>query len=442
MSGAGTVGDPTVPGDVTYPYIYNGRNHRLDTLSFFARDLFHRQTGNPGTFVDNMAATEAWIWYGHLQLPDNTGAYPPSSGNTVQPSSMPHRPPVTYPCMGNPALNPNNYFGGQLVLGRMAMLLVPASSNNVIQDPSGTPQYYLNSQGNGLAPLYCSSPVNQSLSGLESDLNNKYLYQGRLDIVNGSIISTRSQLASASAPYLPNGQANPAYDQYWYTNLLDGLGEDSPYGGRFQCNPFVSKPMQSADMAHASPYFLGGCSQFMVEFAGDYVSQVTDPTSVNYGMAKYPGSPASAAPDGQIDFTVITDPSTHLKRKQIIWYGLPRNTSGRVSSTNSQYWQGCEIDNGDVAPLYYWLTAPTTMGGFGITFSNTAGNYYPYGFEKVSPAFQNPSDLTSMEANSQYICAWGPNDVKPKLIRITMTLEDPTGRLPEGQTYQYVFAVP
>ena len=36
----------------------------------------------------------------------------------------------------------------------------------------------------------------------------------------------------------------------------------------------------------------------------------------------------------------------------------------------------------------------------------------------------------------------GPNDQRPKLIRITMTLEDATGRLPDGQTYQYVFQVP
>jgi hypothetical protein len=48
----------------------------------------------------------------------------------------------------------------------------------------------------------------------------------------------------------------------------------------------------------------------------------------------------------------------------------------------------------------------------------------------------------SMLSGAQYICAWGPTDVKPKLIRITLTLDDPTGRLPEGQTYQYVYAVP
>ena len=33
-------------------------------------------------------------------------------------------------------------------------------------------------------------------------------------------------------------------------------------------------------------------------------------------------------------------------------------------------------------------------------------------------------------------------DPKPKMIRITMTIDDPGGRLGEGQTYEYIYTLP
>ena len=47
-----------------------------------------------------------------------------------------------------------------------------------------------------------------------------------------------------------------------------------------------------------------------------------------------------------------------------------------------------------------------------------------------------------MQLGETYTCVFGPNDPAPSLIRITITLVDPTGRLRDGQTYQYVFSVP
>ena len=48
----------------------------------------------------------------------------------------------------------------------------------------------------------------------------------------------------------------------------------------------------------------------------------------------------------------------------------------------------------------------------------------------------------AMGANDGYICAWGPNDPKPRMIRITLMIDDPAGRLNEGQTFEYVFELP
>ena len=44
-----------------------------------------------------------------------------------------------------------------------------------------------------------------------------------------------------------------------------------------------------------------------------------------------------------------------------------------------------------------------------------------------------------------YVCAWGPGadpGTLPKLIRITVAIDDPNGRLNNEQTYEYVFPLP
>ena len=96
LGGTGKEGDPTVPGDVTSPATYNNSNHRLDTLGFFSRGNFQRQTGNDGTFVPDMTANEAWVWYGHAQLPTNDAT-----------------PVYVDPASGTAATNPNNFFASQ-----------------------------------------------------------------------------------------------------------------------------------------------------------------------------------------------------------------------------------------------------------------------------------------------------------------------------------------
>jgi hypothetical protein len=49
---------------------------------------------------------------------------------------------------------------------------------------------------------------------------------------------------------------------------------------------------------------------------------------------------------------------------------------------------------------------------------------------------------TGMPLGAEYSCAWGPNDPKPKLIRIIFTIDDPLGRTPTGQQFENVFEVP
>ncbi len=441
----GVFGDPSVPGEVVYPSTYNARHHRLDCLSFFSRGTFHRQTGNPGTFVSNMASNEAWIWYGHLWLPDNSNTF--STGSN---------PPVTFPLAGNDSTgsvvtqssNPNNYFSNQLVLGRMGTLLVEKSPTfpNQIVDKTGQPQWFIDRAGGpiaaSLSPLAGASTADLAAAATTptdpgSGTYAAELAGGRLDLASTSINNYRQRLAGFIL-------ANPGLT--WWQNLVDGTAQ------RFQASPFVSKPMTAGDMAHASPIFVTGCSQFIVEYAGDFLTQDNDPTHLSRvptgagvtGHAKY-GDVTGPGTDGQVDYYIVNG------SKQIAWYGLPRTTSGS---------SGIGVANGDVVPLrdrfqtMYFETSllppPYTALPMppGVAAAAAAAGYPT--FEKSGPAYNNsatgyagPAGVSVAEALTGYTCAFGPNDpFRPQLIRITMTVEDPSGRLPEGQTYQYVFQVP
>ena len=50
---------------------------------------------------------------------------------------------------------------------------------------------------------------------------------------------------------------------------------------RPQCNPTVQAPVTAATLAEMAPYFLQHCSQFIVEYAGDYLQQDNDPTNAH-----------------------------------------------------------------------------------------------------------------------------------------------------------------
>jgi prepilin-type N-terminal cleavage/methylation domain-containing protein len=418
LANSGREGDPAVPGDIIPYTVYNFRNHRTDSISFFARDLFHRQTGNLGTYADNMASEEAWIWYGHLILPDNNGNYADSTKNALVPG------------YGTRQSNPNNLYGSQFVLGRQAILLREKSTDTygaTIQDPSGNYQRFFDrvlpyptaaNPAQDLQPLAMGTAVNQPVPADASTnpaTNSAWqLQNSRYDLAATSIAGFQKKLVS----YLGNAQLSQTPPSWWTQMMTPTstsvLSPTSYAGNRFQCNPFVPKPMDSAGLAQSSPYFLGGCSQFTVEFAGDYMVQNNNPAA---GVGVY-GQVTGAGLDGQIDYVLIKNTDGSY-RKQIIWYGLPRSTNGSGAIS---------FATGDVMPLNDWL--------------KNAGQTNLYSFEKVVPIYQTQGNPSTMTNGSQYICAFGPNDRAPSLIRITITITDPSGRIPDGLTYQYVFKVP
>jgi hypothetical protein len=172
---------------------------------------------------------------------------------------------------------------------------------------------------------------------------------------------------------------------------------------RFYCNPYITRPLNARQMAQAAPYFVGGCSQFIVEYAGDFLTQ-NPLNGAPMGQTPYAG-------DGIIDF--VADGAGVRK---VRWYGMPRNTDGDA-----------DVDIFDVVPLR----------------DLRAG--YPSTFEKVVPTPQRQDDYVGrVPSGARYFCAWSPADLakeskeRPLMFRITLAIEDSAGRLAEAPVYEYV----
>src|SRR5690606_751550 len=153
---------------------YGTRTFRQDTLAFFSRGVFERYGGNGGILPTPMRSHEAFIWYGHLRLPDDAAL--PAFQLPGLTDGMHYTTART---------NPNNFYASQWILGRMAILLrepqprhaddhTGSASDQVIYcdppwpaggtDPRWTThvrQVYLGAEPNTLAPLEHSARATQ-----------------------------------------------------------------------------------------------------------------------------------------------------------------------------------------------------------------------------------------------------------------------------------------
>lgn len=434
-----TVNDPTVAnGTINDPaYIIDDRIHRTDVLGFFARGLFTRRTGDSGSpsatwppsLTSPTTSNEAFIWYGHLALPDpsllqnwdytNPGTPKSGTGTYWSPGS------------GSATANPNNFFASDWILGREVMLFVPATGS-----------YYLSPHLRGLTDKTNPLWMMAQLPSIAND-NGIPIYTSRYDAADASIAGYRTFLG---------GPTNTT----WWEGLM-GWNPSVPQQVRFEANPFIQKastasgnqvPSLSAAIAQMAPIFVRGCTQFIVEFAGDYATQDS------YGNI------IAGVPDGQIDYYVDSSGA-----RQIRWYGFPRDTTGTGAVPT--------YNNGSVLPVSTVLINSPNVKGI------TAGQG-PMRFERnpgtgssVTPAADNNKNwITNTTINvgfppnnglpayyqSPYLCAWGPDTdapytdpttgvtypavPRPKMIRITIGIDDPTGHLNTEQVYQYVLNLP
>jgi type II secretory pathway pseudopilin PulG len=397
-----TPGDPfdeVTAGTVTP----TDRIHRIDTLSFFAGGTFQRRTGQKvGAFevlvnTLDVTAKAAFIHYGHARLPK----FPEDKQLVQYDGSNP--PPAVAPVTGTDANyigpgelnrddNPKNYFASQWILARNAIPIIKRNPyTNDLYDGEGRSMIFFRRNWVTGAP-----------TGNDDGSPFAFNSQAALnDSSDDDLTATVGDEPTGDAPATTPGNLiqRGLHDIASFDDTTDGVGVGGalptgyyasvkafqtlnaltwwtafapPIGYRFNSNPFTRlngsniTPNQLADTykaALASNAFIPGCTQFIVEFAGDFV-----------------------APRG-IDLTA---------GGAVQWYGLARTSAGVIVPP---------------AATYLRATAPDVV-----------------------------------------VAVWGPNDLtptpappaitnQPQLIRITLQVRDPSGRLPDGIWREYVFRV-
>jgi prepilin-type N-terminal cleavage/methylation domain-containing protein len=435
FDGNNSEADPT---DVIPRNRLGQRNFRQDMVSFFARHQFPRQTANEGQYVSNLTSSEAWIWYGHLRQPadaKNTATVNKEPGIHAFSSAAGN------PKTENAKSNPNNFYARQWGLGRVAILLrepQPASTGNrfilpngVAMPPAGDPpvnvrQYFHFNSSPAIA--HSTKPLGQdaqATNGTTADTTT-LIQHSRYDLAGTSIDGFREQLKRVIA--IPLAQHPPDwFGANWMSMRFAGF-------------PRPLQPLTSYGVARTTPWLVAGCTSFVVEFAGDFLNQNADGTIID-NYRNDDGDPNTPSTDGFVDFKVLNG-MRHTR-----WYGFPRDVGGPITPANpTGLIPDGLISNGvgspDVLPLRDSLQGiPAPCEHF-----LTNGSQSPFPVAN----YNNPA------IGQEYIVAWQPpgtykdpatdapvaDPPKPMMVRITMTIDDPDSRLPEGQTYEYVIELP
>jgi type II secretory pathway pseudopilin PulG len=508
-----------------------GRNHRKDTLAFFTRSIFKRQTGqrddrpgstqtlpgvtapanfNTGTIIDldgNGTRPYAFVWYGHLRLPDNT---PSPAGIDPRDALEANTGDFHGPGAGNPLTNPNNYFPTQWTLGRMQVILddeMPFEPDGA--DPSASlvdrasvhDRNLTNSQSNGFAPFVHlgfhsnASPVRAGNALEPFGYGTRAVFRQRagsagtftfddcdsddLDLAPPYADNIPPEIQHSFSDYAARriqGRVGPQMyrslldqnstdfvtaDNGWWRRLIynydptaglttgGSFVNNNPLAYRFNANPFVTRPVTWQSNAQNQPILFKGCSQFIVEFAGDYVTQNNNPADTIRD-----DTVTAAVPDGVIDFYIreIRNPDnqpsgTVTEVREIAWYGMPRDVDGDgtydVQSVHDSLVGGSDTSD----TVLNRRAFPSTQN------RQNAAERDNQRFERSFPrapssVLTEPTENASspnLLADGEYVAVWGPKDLDagmaPKLIRVTIQMLDANGRVPAGLTREFIYRV-
>jgi prepilin-type N-terminal cleavage/methylation domain-containing protein len=393
LVGSGSLPTPAAPTSVDY------RVHRDDRLGFFVRGRYVRQTAQGANLTSPTTSDEAFIWIGHVAVPNNQTV----TNWTGAAATIGYRQPGARNGTGVNA-NENNFYASDWILGREVILLSP----NPIES-----QFWRGINPKFPDPLSLFTAVSPDGSQLASSRYDLAMTSISMYRIVSSQTGTRWWEGVSGLQVSPSG-----------SNIISDV--------RYIANPFVRKPTpavaaspvnaaqwMSAASAQTYPVFVRGCTQFIVEFAGDYLKQ--NPIT---GLVNGPGQ------DGQVDY-VVENPTAPVAQqiRHIRWYGFPRDTN------NDGLIDPKRDGTQDVVPV-----------------GQVPGSGGPMPFER-SGTFPLPQNVQFSQATDQlpprsnaYVCAWGPDTdgviPRPRMIRITLAIDDPAGHLSNEQVYEYVFNLP
>jgi type II secretory pathway pseudopilin PulG len=241
---------------------------------------------------------------------------------------------------------------------------------------------------------------------------------------------------------------------------------------RPQCNPLIQTPVTAAALAEMAPYFLQHCSQFVVEYAGDYMQQDNNPPSSDANA----GNMLGLGPDGQIDYYLDANGNKHIR-----WYGMPRSSTGTphldglgTTAGDSVLIRGYDNTKDKAAsipatglPINYFTDVIPLRDYYTMWFNSLNNNtlvYSPpwevdvnfdpsrdYGayFNPTTNSVANvPAANASANNNAfngpfatsnppRYVAAW--HDDVPAMVRILIKVDDPNNKVKDGPWYEYVF---
>ena len=252
-------------------------------------------------------------------------------------------------------------------LGRFALLL---------RDEAAMPaEAYIRRDGTLMSPLAGNSQV----SG-----GGRMLRQSRYDLA-GITLEQLPKLVEDASMSQPD----------WWLPLVFN----------YEARTKFERPLDSASgltasekLAQAAPVLIENCQQFLVEFAGDFVTQDNG------------GQVTDDKPDGVLDF------SFESGVRNLRWYGLPRDTGGGPGMTPD---------------------GVITRGGSGLTANDLVdvGPVYD-----VIQTFKSSASAGFERRHSpnEYICVWEPDQPKPAMVRVMIKVKDPAGRLQDPPWFEYV----
>lgn len=392
------------------------RNKRVDQISFFSRNNSRRQTGDQTTFTSNVTSNEVYITYGHLRKPNQA-----DDGLEGREPGYFHenaKPFPTIPVLQGPNQNPNNFFASQWVLGRKTMLLRQPDANNQILDQStGQPLWYY---GRSLAANATSRAPFSFNSGATR---------------NGTIDTTQSQqnsyydLAGITidrfAGLMPGIISGTAATSYWEDALIF----------RSTGFPAPTKPLTPVGAARTVPCFLENCTQFAVEFAGDFVTQDADGKVTAFAV------PGGGGTDGEIDYCYNKVTGT----RQVRWYGYPRDTDGdgQIPTVGTPARPFPSIT--DTLPLRD-VVRSVQPGFAGFLFERHIDDTLNRGTRLgAGPTPPDYAAEAALSRTASYVVGWATDTrdlPRPKMLRITMALDDPQARLSDEQFFEFVIELP
>jgi type II secretory pathway pseudopilin PulG len=443
--GDGRVDPNTQPLDrIVGVFETSDRNPRLDRLAFFAQNRYTLQSIPNGESYVAVTSNEAFIWYGHLgrDIGTNSSAY-------KQRGVM---------------LTPNNQFAQERILGRATILLNPNAprkppdrvdaggiypSNKPSPAPANTPD--------ALSPF--RTPVRRPIGMLANDIR-----MAKTDLVRVSLDQIRADLDGLYSTYNPDDRYNDPTKKMWYQDLWDRYeinnSNEVTQPWRFTAHTSITRPLTQEALARTSPVFVNHCTQFIVEYAGDYLYQDPDPTPADIrkttrgrivdapggrkGIKSYyaaqPGGRFAQEPDygetdGEIDWIWDRDTQT----KSIRWYGMPRDTNNDG-----------QINMKDVVPFWYVINYNETNAIRDPQYDNNrkvpknSKGAWEVQLRQIPRVikFENQEDLAKVRFDdgdpSSFHCDSIFHNDAPAMIRITLKIDDPNNRLQNGQWYQFV----